>query len=122
MRRLATAIVLVAAIATWVGLRLSVLSAAPAAVQAADGAPSERVDLLTFAQGAIPVSFGGSGSTLGVSFESAMRAIDGDSGGFGLSQKPGAADADLEFVYHLPAPTIFDRFAVPNVLETRCDG
>jgi hypothetical protein len=93
------AIVLVAATAAWVGLRLSVVSAAPAAVQAAKSTPSERIDLLTFAQGAIPVSVGGSGSGLGVSFESAMRAIDGDPLGFGLSQKPGAADTDLEFVY-----------------------
>lgn len=116
-RALLIAAALVAAIAAWIGFRISVVSAAPAA-QAASGVPSERVDLLTFAQGAIPVRIGGSGAALGVSFESAMRAIDGNPGGFGLSQKPGTADTDLEFVYQLPAPTTFDRFAVPNVLET----
>jgi hypothetical protein len=113
-RALVIAVILVAAIAAWVGFRLSVVSAA----QAATGTPSERVDLLTFAHGAIPVRVGGSGSALGVSFESAMRAIDGNAGGYGLSQKPGSADTDVEFVYQLPAPTIFDRLAVPNILET----
>jgi hypothetical protein len=83
-----------------------------------NGVLAERIDLLTFARGAIPVSVSGSGAALGVSFESAMRAIDGNPVGYGLSQKPGRADTDLEFVYQLPAPTIFDRFAVPNVLET----
>jgi hypothetical protein len=63
-RALLMAIVLVAAIAAWVGFRLSVVSAAPAAVQAASGAPSERVDLLTFAQGANPVRIGGTGAAL----------------------------------------------------------
>ncbi len=28
-----------------------------------------------------------------------------------------SADADTEFLYQLPAPTTFDRFAVPNVRE-----
>jgi outer membrane protein OmpA-like peptidoglycan-associated protein len=31
-------------------------------------------------------------------------------------------DADTVFVYELPAPTTFDRFAVPNVLETPAPG
>jgi OmpA-OmpF porin, OOP family len=48
----------------------------------------------------------------------AIRATDGNPLGFSLTGKPGAADTDTEFVFKLPAPTTFDRFAVPNVLET----
>lgn len=67
---------------------------------------------------AIPVSVGGAGAQLGASFERAIRAVDGDPAGFVLTLRPGAAATDTEFVYQLPAPTTFDRFAVPNVLET----
>lgn len=41
-----------------------------------DGPPA--VDYLTFAQGAVPVSIGGTGSSLGANFEHAVRIIDGD--------------------------------------------
>lgn len=77
-----------------------------------------RIDYLTLAQGAIPVRVGGSGAQLGVSFEKAIRATDGDPAGFVLTLKPASAETDIEFVYELPALTTFDRFAVPNVLET----
>lgn len=88
-----------------------------ASADPAEAAPP-RLDYLTLAAGAIPVSVGGSGAHLGASFEKAIRAVDGDPAGFGLLLKPGPADTDTEFVYELPAPTVFDRFAVPNVLET----
>jgi OmpA-OmpF porin, OOP family len=114
-RGLVIAGAIVAAIIVWIGVRMSV-------VQAQSTTPPqqnpERVDLLTFAQGAVPVSIGGSGATLGISFEAAIRATDGNPLGFTLTQKPGTAETDFEFVYQLPASTIFDRFAVPNVLET----
>jgi hypothetical protein len=77
----------------------------------------ERIDYLTFAQGAVPVSTGGAGAKLGADFEQAVRITDGDWTPFSIvSGAP--ADADTEFLYQLPAPTVFDRFAVPNVLET----
>ncbi len=47
-----------------------------------------------------------------------MEAIDGGYGRFGVNARPGDADTNTEFVYELPAPTTFERFAVPNVLET----
>jgi OOP family OmpA-OmpF porin len=78
----------------------------------------ERIDYLTFAQGAVPIAVRGAGAKLGASFDQAIRAVDGDPAGFVLTLKPGDAATDIEFIYHLPAPTRFDRFAIPNVLET----
>jgi OmpA-OmpF porin, OOP family len=83
----------------------------------ADAAPSARIDYLTFAQGAVPVSIGGAGARLGATFEHAVRIVDGDATGFTFVSNA-AADTETEFVYQLPAPTVFDRFAVPEVLET----
>jgi len=80
--------------------------------------PDDRIDYLTLSQGAIPIAVQGAGARLGASFEMAIRAVDGDPAGFVLTRKPGSADADTEFLYQLPAPTTFDRFAVPQVLET----
>src|SRR5262245_35489989 len=88
-----------------------------AAQQPATDAP-ERTDYLTFAQGAVPVAVQGAGARLGASFEEAIRATDGNPVGFTLTDKPGPAETDTEFVFQLPALTTFDRFAVPNVLET----
>jgi outer membrane protein OmpA-like peptidoglycan-associated protein len=79
-------------------------------------APGERIDYLTFAQGALPVRVGGSAP--GSSIEHAIQATDGNHGTYALSLKSAAADADTEFVYRLPAPTTFDRFAVPGITET----
>jgi outer membrane protein OmpA-like peptidoglycan-associated protein len=87
-------------------------------VAAPSSEPKPRIDYLTLAQGAIPVRVGGSGAALGASFEKAIRAVDGDPAPFVLTLKPGTADTDVEFVYELPALTTFDRFAVPNVIET----
>lgn len=97
----------------------------PAAVVAQTGRPAapagevavERIDYLTFAQGAVPVSIGGAGATLGANFERAVRVTDGDPTPFTVVDRA-AAETDTEFVYQLPAATTFDRFAVPNVLET----
>ena len=77
----------------------------------------ERIDYLTFAQGAMPVSIGGAGAKLGANFEAAVRITDGDPTAFTVANRA-TADTDTEFVYQLPALTTFDRFAVPNVVET----
>ena len=103
--------------ATLTGLALAWMFRTALSAQSAP-APAERTDYLTFAQGAVPVSVGGAGAQLGASFEHAIRAVDGDPGGFVLTLKPGTETTDLEFVYELPAATVFDRFAVPNILET----
>ncbi len=88
---------------------------APARQAAAD-AP-ERIDYLTFAQGAVPVRIGGAGAAMGATFEHAVRMMDGDATVFPFVQRA-EPETDTEFVYRLPALTTFNRFAVPNVLET----
>lgn len=82
-----------------------------------DVGAQERIDYLTFAQGAVPVGIGGAGAKLGANVETAVRIIDGDQTAFSIATRAGA-DTDTEFVYQLPASTTFDRFAVPNVVET----
>jgi len=84
---------------------------------AADEPVTERVDYLTFAQGAVPLSIGGDGAKMGANFEHAVKIIDGSPYGFVIVNK-GTADTATEFVYELPAATTFDRFAVPEILET----
>lgn len=79
---------------------------------------TSRTDLLAFAEGVIPVAIEGAASRLGVGMEQALRVIDGDDRGFNLTPKPGGPETEVVFVYRLPAATVFDAFAVPNVLET----
>ncbi len=76
-----------------------------------------RVDYLTFAQGAVPVDIRGAGAKLGANFEAAVRITDGDPTAFTIVSRA-TADTDTEFIYELPALTTFDRFAVPNIVET----
>jgi outer membrane protein OmpA-like peptidoglycan-associated protein len=78
----------------------------------------ERVDYLTFAAGAVPLRIEGAGAKAGANYERAVRIIDGSAQVFTLTAKPVSENADTIVVYELPAPTTFDRFAVPNVLET----
>ncbi len=77
----------------------------------------EPIDYMAFAQGTVPVSIGGTGAKLGAGFEAAVRVTDGDPTSFTVADRA-PADTDTEFVYQLAAPTTFDRFAVPNVVET----
>jgi outer membrane protein OmpA-like peptidoglycan-associated protein len=128
-RAFAVGVGLAALAIAWMALRATVDAASP--LQARGGArgaaapvaaAAGRVDYLTFAWGAIPVRVGGASAALGAGFEHAVRAVDGDPDGFNLTLKPGDAVADTEFVYQLPAATTFDRFAVPNVLETPSPG
>jgi outer membrane protein OmpA-like peptidoglycan-associated protein len=95
--------------------------AVAAQTKGASAAPRERIDYLTFAQGAVPVSIGGGGARLGANLEDAVRIIDGNPLNFSIINQADA-DTDTQFVYALPALTTFDRFAVPNVLETPSPG
>lgn len=79
---------------------------------------AQRVDLLNLAQGAVPVGIDGAAKELGIGMDEALRAIDGDSGGFVLTPKPGGRDTTIVFIYELPALTTFEAFAVPNIQET----
>jgi hypothetical protein len=99
---------------------LVALSSRTPSAQAGRGTAStapDRIDYLTFAQGAVPIAIGGAGATLGAGFEAAMRMTDGDPTAFTVADRA-PAEADTEVVYQLPAATTFDRFAVPNIVET----
>ncbi|MFQ5568080.1 MAG: OmpA family protein [Rhodothermales bacterium] len=75
-----------------------------------------RIDYLTFAEGAVPLSVGGPGAEVGVNVAAQISWIDGDSTPFGFIS---TEDLDIvtEFTYELPAPTTFDRLAIPEVTE-----
>ncbi len=77
----------------------------------------QRIDYLTFGQGAVPIAIGGAGAKLGADFEAAVRMTDGDPTAFTVADRA-PAETDTEVVYQLPAATTFDRFAVPNIVET----
>jgi len=84
---------------------------------AGQSAAAERIDYLTFAQGAIPVAIGGGGPDHGAGMEHAVGVVDGNPGSLSILNRA-TADTDVTFTYELPALTTFDRFAVPEVLET----
>jgi len=82
------------------------------ATQDARSGEEARVDLLTFAQGALFVSQAGMGTG---SAANALAVVDGSVRKVTLSSD---GRGPVTLVYKLPAATRFDRFAVPNVLET----
>jgi hypothetical protein len=94
-----------------------VLAIACAPFASAADAPAERIDYLTFAQGAVPLKIEGGSAKGDATYEHAVRIIDGSPIKFTVINK-GKPDTATEFVYELPAATTFDRFAVPNILET----
>lgn len=76
----------------------------------------ERVDYLTFAQGAIPFGFSIEGPGEGLKNSVVMQAIDGSTTPRGYVN--GATDETaITMVFELAAPTTFDRFAVPEIGE-----
>ncbi|MBZ0128124.1 MAG: OmpA family protein [Rhodobacteraceae bacterium] len=77
-----------------------------------------RPDLMTFAHGVLPLSVETGGSAMRVDMTAAIAAIDGNPGGFNATAKPGTGADTVEITYALPALTRFDRFAIPNILET----
>jgi hypothetical protein len=77
-----------------------------------------RINYLSLAQGAIPVSIGGASKALRVEMEQALQAIDGNDQPYSATPKPGNAETHISFIYELPALTTFTDFSVSNVLET----
>ena len=98
---------------TLVAVLLSAFTLQPALAQEAT-----RPDLVTFAHGVLPVSINTGDAVLGMKISDAIGVIDGNAGSHILTPKPGAPSDVVEIVYALPAPTRFDRFAIPNVTET----
>ena len=81
-------------------------------------AEESETDLLTFAQGALPISIDTGENDLRVKMDKAIAMIDGNPKMFSALGKP-AIDGDyVEVVFELPAETSFHRFAVPNISET----
>jgi outer membrane protein OmpA-like peptidoglycan-associated protein len=76
------------------------------------GEDAELLDLLTFAQGTLFVEQTG---LPGGSAGRALRMIDGDPQELTLSTDGGEP---VELIYKLPSETTFDRFAIPNVVES----
>lgn len=76
----------------------------------------ERTDLLTFAQGAIPVSIVVDGPNDGVGTSSVMQVIDG-SGLPRIIVTQATDETSVTLTFELPSPTTFDRFAVPEIGE-----
>ena len=81
-------------------------------------AQAERIDYLTFAQGALLIKIAGDAPELRVGEEKALAVIDGNPGPFVVNRRPALPESVTEFVYELPADTTFDRFAVPGIFET----
>jgi len=100
-------------LAPWLGAAL-LAAALPAPPARAQGAP----DLMTFAQGVLPLSVGAAATPLRVDMTAAIAAIDGDPAGYVVTGKPGTAADAVEITYALPAPTRFSRLAVPGIYET----
>jgi outer membrane protein OmpA-like peptidoglycan-associated protein len=87
-------------------------AASPASSPAAEpeGAAA-RTDLLTFANGAVPVGATG----LSRASERLVFSVDGDPTNRNFYRGP--ADATVSLTFELPAPTTFESFAVPRVEE-----
>ncbi len=94
------------------------LSVGVFAVHQAAAQQDTRPDLLSFAGGVLPVSITASIEAMKPKPEAAISAIDGNPVGFIVTKKPGAEGVAIEITYALPAPTRFDRFAVPGIFET----
>ena len=98
----------------WHHVALAVLAGASLLARAGDDV-RQQPDLLTLALGAVPVSI--SANARGFGMDQALLVIDGSSGGFTAVNRAGP-DTVVEVVFELPAETRFERFAIPNVLET----
>ena len=91
------------------------LFAITAAAQDEEMSPP-RIDYLTFSEGAVPIGIGGPGADMGPNAEHQVGFIDGNPAPFGFINTEDL-DVVTEFSYELPAPTTFDRLAVPGILE-----
>lgn len=87
-------------------------------IYAAHAEDVARIDLMSFAQGTLPVTTTSSPSDLRVDMEKAIAAIDGNAGGYVAVGKPALIGDVVEMTFSLQSPTTFDSFAIPNVLET----
>lgn len=94
---------------------LALLLVRPAVAEEVD---NSAVDYLAFATGALPLAFGDPEGVLKVTAEQALALIDGNPRVVVMTPKPGGPGASVEFIYELPAATVFSSFAVPSIQET----
>jgi hypothetical protein len=80
------------------------------------GVSAQTPDLLSLALGAIPLRVEAEPAAR-MTIEQAVEAIDGAPGVFVLTP-PVPASTRVTMVYELPSLTVFERLAVPKVLET----
>ncbi|MEN1728580.1 MAG: OmpA family protein [Pseudomonadota bacterium] len=83
----------------------------------AQSAQSET-NYLSLAHGTIPIAVDEQTESLRTGIDRALVVIDGNPNGFSLTPRPGGEDTTVRLTYQLPASTRFERFDVPNVLET----
>lgn len=96
---------------------LAVAGLLPLGAAQAQDSPSPP-DLMSFAQGVLPVAVSTGEADLRTTMTQAISAIDGNPVGFLMTPRFGAPTDAVDITYALPAPTRFELFAVPNVLET----
>jgi hypothetical protein len=108
-------------------LGIGAILAASAAL-AADQNPSvttrsaaDRIDFLTFAEGAVPVRVDTAAGTRGAALDSAMQLVDGAPSRFVVAANV-PSTTTTTFVYELPALTTFDRFSIPAIVESPSPG
>ncbi len=87
-------------------------------VQHASAEDAAAPDLMSFANGVLPLLITTSNENMKPKLEATISAIDGNPVGFIVTKKPGADGDAIEMTYALPAPTRFSRFAVPGIFET----
>ena len=75
-------------------------------------------DLMSFANGTLPIAVASDSGALKVGLEHALSAIDGNPVGYVAHRKPAEQGDAVEFFYALPSLTRFDSFGVPNIKET----
>lgn len=102
----------------WTLVRVSCCAFALAYAQTALSQETRSPDLMSFANGTLPVAATNTGNDLRVGIEHAVLAIDGNATGYIAHRKPAEENDVVEFLYVLPGMTRFDGFAVPNVQET----
>ncbi len=95
-------------------------SLAPAQAEQAtsDTATESEIDYMSFSRGVLLVSLNGTSEELKLGTPQALLAIDGATGVYSLTPKPGNENSKIVMEYELPAQTTFARFRIPNVLET----
>lgn len=81
----------------------------------------DRTDLLTFAQGAVPIGFSVEGPGSDVSSSRIMQVIDGNPVPR-IQVAEATAETVIEITFQLPGETTFDRFAVPDIGEVPSAG